>query len=134
MTNAVDLKAMESRLTANFENRFSRVLKAVGAKLSLRSVNFAETKLMRRMNVRAFSKMSSTWVISVLSMLTSLGGKTPTYVGGTRRQSSNRIGKVSTSIPIPRHRLHLNLSHLSRTLNPHPQTLNHPLPTLTWRN
>ncbi|KAJ3674519.1 hypothetical protein LUZ60_005135 [Juncus effusus] len=32
-TSTVDLKAMESRITANFETKFNKVLKAVGAKM-----------------------------------------------------------------------------------------------------
>jgi len=40
MTNTVDLKAMESRLTANFEKRFSQVLKAVGAKIEPKKCEF----------------------------------------------------------------------------------------------
>ncbi|KAJ3675643.1 hypothetical protein LUZ60_004685 [Juncus effusus] len=32
-TSTVDLKAMESRITANFESKFNKVLKAVGAKM-----------------------------------------------------------------------------------------------------
>jgi hypothetical protein len=40
MTSAVDLKAMESRITQNFETRFSQMLKAVGAKVEPRRCEF----------------------------------------------------------------------------------------------
>ncbi|KAJ3676862.1 hypothetical protein LUZ60_002586 [Juncus effusus] len=43
-TNAVDLKAMESRITANFETRFSQMLNAVGGKVEPKKCEFCGSR------------------------------------------------------------------------------------------
>ena len=129
MTSTVDLKAMESRITQNFETRFSQMLKAVGAKIEPRKCEFcgdtnhATDECDRLQKMSMPSEAIQTNANLSRKPIMSHGRNTQISVGRMRMRrlhSHNPITKNRMCMFIQMHKRHnnLKLTLINNLLNP----------------